>query len=180
MRAVPSIFVLDRTFQTQSIDQVFLEPEAGLAWYNSSTRRLELVLGVQSPQEAAASIAKLVSKNAAAQAVREIVAHCAHVGGAFGGKDHTIYPLYVALAGLFSPDHPVRLANDRYDQFQFGIKRHAVTVRSRLAVDRASGRITAFVSDQDLDGGGLANLSAAVAFVGATRRSGYTTCPGST
>jgi CO/xanthine dehydrogenase Mo-binding subunit len=173
----PELFVLDRTFQTQSTDQVFLEPEAGLAWYNSSTRRLELVLGVQSPQEATASIAKLVSKNAAAQAVREIVAHCAHVGGAFGGKDHTIYPLYVALAGLFSPDHPVRLANDRYDQFQFGIKRHAVTVRSRLAVDRASGRITAFVSDQDLDGGGLANLSAAVAFVGATASVGIYDVP---
>ena len=52
--------------------------------------------------------------------------HCAEVGGAFGGKDHTIYPLYVALAGLFSPGRPVRLANDRYDQFQFGIKRHAL------------------------------------------------------
>jgi CO/xanthine dehydrogenase Mo-binding subunit len=173
----PERLVLDRTFQTQSVDQVFMEPEAGLAWYNSGTRRLELVLGVQSPHEAAASIAKLVSKNAAPQAVAEIVAHCAHVGGAFGGKDHTIYPLYVALAGLFSPDHPVRLANDRFDQFQFGIKRHAVTVRSRMAVDRASGRITAFVSDQDLDGGGLANLSAAVAFVGATASVGMYDVP---
>jgi len=59
---------------------------------------------------------------------------------------NTIYQLYVALAGLFSPDRPVRLANDRFDQFQFGIKRHAVGTRSRMAVDRASGRITAFAA----------------------------------
>jgi len=173
----PAMFVLDRTFQTQSIDQVFLEPEAGLAWYDSGTRKLEMVIGVQSPHEAAASVAKLVSKNAAAQAVGTIVAHCADVGGAFGGKDHTIYPLYVALAALFSPGRPVRLANDRYDQFQFGIKRHAVSVRSRIAIDRASGRIAAFASDQDLDGGGLANLSAAVAFVGATASIGIYDVP---
>ncbi len=63
--AGPDRFVLDRNFQTQSIDQVFLEPEAGLAWYDSGARKLELVIGVQSPHQAAASVATLVSKNAA-------------------------------------------------------------------------------------------------------------------
>src|SRR5262245_38149396 len=169
--------VIDHTFQTQSIDQVFLEPEAGLAWYDSAARKLELVIGVQSPHEAAASVATLVAKNAAPQSVSRIVTHCGYVGGAFGGKDHTIYPLYVALAGLFSAGRPVRLANDRYDQFQFGIKRHAVGMRSRMAIDRATGRIVAFAADQDLDGGGLANLSAAVAFVGATASIGIYDIP---
>jgi CO/xanthine dehydrogenase Mo-binding subunit len=169
--------VLDRNFQTQSIDQVFLEPEAGLAWYDSATRKLELVVGVQSPQQAASSVAALVAKNAPDRAVGRIVMHCPYVGGAFGGKDHTIYQLYVALAGLFSPERPVRLANDRFDQFQFGIKRHAIAMRSRMAIDRNSGRIAAFVADQDLDGGGLANLSAAVAFVGATASVGMYDVP---
>lgn len=173
----PDRIVLDRNFQTQSIDQVFMEPEAGLAWYESDTRKLEFVIGVQSPQQAATSVAMLVSRNAAGKVVDKIVAHCAYVGGAFGGKDHTIYQLYVALAGLFSPDRPVRLANDQFDQFQFGIKRHAVTMRSRMVVERTSGRITAFVADQDLDGGGLANLSAAVAFVAATASVGIYDVP---
>ena len=169
--------VLDRKFQTQSIDQVFMEPEAGLAWYDGITHKLELVIGVQSPRQAAESVATLVSKNAAGQAVDRIVAHCAYLGGAFGGKDHNIYPLYTALAGLFSPGHPVRLANDRYEQFQFGIKRHAVGVRSRMAVEKATGRIEAFVSEQDLDGGGLANLSAPVAFVAAVSSVGIYDVP---
>jgi CO/xanthine dehydrogenase Mo-binding subunit len=173
----PDRIVLDRNFQTQSIDQVFLEPEAGLAWYDSGTRKLELVVGVQSPQQAAASVAALVTKNAPDKAVGRIVMHCPYVGGAFGGKDHTIYQLYAALAGLFSRDRPVRLANDRFDQFQFGIKRHAIAMRSRMAIDRNSGRIAAFVADQDLDGGGLANLSAAVAFVAATASVGMYDVP---
>ena len=122
-------------------------------------------------------MATLVSKNAAGKAVDKIVAHCPYVGGAFGGKDHTIYQLYVSLAGLFSPDQPVRLANDRFEQFQFGIKRHAVATRSRMVVERTSGRIAAFAADQDLDGGGLANLSAAVAFVGATASVGIYDVP---
>ena len=81
--------MLRRTFQTQSVDQVFLEPETGLAGTRDGTRKLELVIGVQSPHQAAASVATLLSKNTPANAVHKIVAYCADVGGAFGGKDHT-------------------------------------------------------------------------------------------
>ena len=171
------LLVLDRSFDTQSIDQVFMEPEAGLAWYDPGTKKLELVLGVQSPYQAADTLGTLVGKTAGDQAVGSVVAHFAYVGGAFGGKDHTIYPLYVALAGIFSPGRPVRLASDRFEQFQFGIKRHAFAMQSRIAVDRGSGKIVAFSASQNLDGGGLANLSAAVAFVGATASIGIYDVP---
>ena len=49
----PGLLVLDREFETQSVDPMFLEPESGLAWYDKKDNRLELVLGVQSPYEAA-------------------------------------------------------------------------------------------------------------------------------
>lgn len=173
----PDSLVLGRDFQTQSVDQVFLEPESALAWYDPENRKLELVVGVQSPNWIAQSFAQLVAGNAADYAVKDIVAHCAYVGGGFGGRDFSIFPLYAALAALFSPERPVRLANNRYDQFQFGLKRHAFNIRSRIAVDKASGRITAFTSDQDLDGGGLANLSSAVALVGAAATIGMYDVP---
>ena len=66
----PDRFVLDRTFQTQSIDQVFLEPEAGLAWYDSGTAqaRARDRRAVAARRPPAASPRSL-SKNAAAQAV---------------------------------------------------------------------------------------------------------------
>ncbi len=69
---------------------------------------------------------------------------------------------------MFFPDRPVRLAHDRYQQFQAGVKRHAFKIRSKIGVDRATGKITAFAADHVLDGGGLANYSASVAVVAAT------------
>ena len=62
----------------------------------------------------------------------------------------------------------MRLAHDRYQQFQGGIKRHAIKMRSRIGIDRATGKIKAFAADHVLDGGGLAHFSASVAVVAGT------------
>ena len=169
--------MLDRNFQTQSIDPAFLEPESALAWYDRDSRKLELVVGVQGPYWIAKNIASLVANNSPDMAVKDIVAHCAYVGGGFGGRDYSIFPLYAAIAALFSSGRPVRLANNRYDQFQLGLKRHAFGIRSQMAVDKASGKIVAFAADQELDGGGLANLSSAVALVGAAASIGMYDVP---
>jgi CO/xanthine dehydrogenase Mo-binding subunit len=164
----PGLLVLDREFETQSIDPVFLEPECGLAWYDTGRKRLELVLGVQSPYEAAEAIAFMLGKARAPLKPARINTQFACVGGGFGGRDHTPFPLYVALAGMFFPGRPVRLAHDRYQQFQAGIKRNPFSMRTRIGIDRASGRIRAFAADHVLNAGGLANYAASVATVGAT------------
>ena len=164
----PAMLVLDREFQTQSVDPLFLEPECGLAWYDTARKNLELVLGVQSPYEAAAAIAFLLGETQAPLKPSGINAQFAYIGGGFGGRDHTPFPLYVALAAMFFPSRPVRLAHDRYQQFQGGIKRHAFKMRTQIGVDRASGKMIAFAADHVLDGGGLANYSPSVAVTGAT------------
>ena len=43
--------MLDREFETQSVDPMALEPESGLAWYDARRKNLELVVSVQSPYE---------------------------------------------------------------------------------------------------------------------------------
>src|SRR5580704_1655552 len=53
----PALLMLDREFETQSVDPMFLEPESGLAWYDSGGKNLEMVLGVQSPYDAAEALA---------------------------------------------------------------------------------------------------------------------------
>ncbi|HWJ72840.1 MAG TPA: molybdopterin cofactor-binding domain-containing protein [Kaistia sp.] len=173
----PSRLVITQDFETQSIDPVFLEPECGLAWYDPSKRNLELVLGVQSPFEAASAIAFLLGEADADHKPATINAQFAHVGGGFGGKDHTPFSLYIALAALFLPGRPVRLAHDRFQQFQGGVKRHAFKMHSRIGVDRKSGLITGFAADHVLDGGGMANYSASVAVVGATGALGIYSIP---
>jgi CO/xanthine dehydrogenase Mo-binding subunit len=164
----PAVLTLDREFETQSVDPMFLEPECGLAWYDSGAKKLEIVLGVQSPYEAASAVAFLLSEADPAFRPKSIDAQFAYVGGGFGGRDHTPFPLYVTLAAMFFPGHAVRLAHDRFQQFQGGIKRHPFKMRSQIGVDRASGKITEFAADHVLDGGGLMNYSVSVAVVGAT------------
>jgi CO/xanthine dehydrogenase Mo-binding subunit len=173
----PALLVLDREFETQSVDPMFLEPEAGLAWYNGESESLELVLGVQSPYEAAESIAHLLGNARAPFKPARINAQFAYVGGGFGGRDHTPFVLYVSLAAMFFASRPVRLAHDRYQQFQGGIKRHPFKMRSWIGVDRATGKIQAFAADHVLDGGGLANFSPNVATVAATAAIGIYDIP---
>lgn len=39
----PDRLTLDREFETHSVDPMFLEPEAGIAWYDTHAKKLELV-----------------------------------------------------------------------------------------------------------------------------------------
>lgn len=154
-------------FQTQSTDPFFMEPESGLAWHDAANERLSLVLGVQAPAHTLQAIADLFADAQAPYAIKDLQGHFAYLGGAFGGKDMPLLPNYVAVAGLFADGRPVRLALDRFEQFQLGIKRHAVTIDSQLGVDPETGAFTAFACDLALNGGGTANVSASVADVAA-------------
>src|SRR5947209_6109453 len=173
----PALLVLDREFETQSVDPMFLEPESGIAWYDAGRKNLELVVGVQSPYEAAESVAYLLGNAQATFKPAHINSNFAYCGGGFGGRDHTPFPLYVALAAVFFPNRPVRLANNRFDQFQSGIKRHAFKIRTRIGVERATGKMIGFAADHALDGGGLANYSVNVATVGANAALGIYYAP---
>jgi CO/xanthine dehydrogenase Mo-binding subunit len=173
----PARLVLERQFETQSADPMFLETESGLAWYDPSRKNLELVVGVQSPYDAAQSVAFLLGEADAAHKPACINTHFAYMGGGFGGRDHTPFPMYVALAAMFFPGRPVRLANNRFEQFQSGIKRHGFSLRTRMGVDRATGRIFAFAADHVLHAGGLANFSPHVASVGAVAALGIYYAP---
>ncbi|MFO1098488.1 MAG: molybdopterin cofactor-binding domain-containing protein [Xanthobacteraceae bacterium] len=173
----PALLVLEREFETQSVDPMFLEPETGLGWYDAGARKLELVLSSQSPYETAESIGYMLGEAQAPFKPKTVDAQFAYIGGGFGGRDHTPFPLYVALAAAFFPDRPVRLAHDRYQQFQAGIKRHAFKMRTRIGVERKTGKIHAFAADHALDGGGLTNYSTSVATVSATAALGIYDVP---
>ncbi len=159
--------MFQQQFQTQSTDHFFMEPESGLAWYDAANGRLSLVLGVQDPGGTLKAIAAILSDVGPDYVVRDIEGHFAYLGGGFGGKDMPLLPNYVALAGLFANGRPVRLALDRFEQFQLGMKRHAVTIDSQLGVDPESGAFSTFVCDLSLNGGGTANVSASVADIAA-------------
>ena len=90
----------------------------------------------------------------------------------YGTKDHSIYPYLAVVAGLYGEGRPVRLANDRYEQFQMGLKRHAFWMDTTLVVDRASGQFEILRGAYRSDGGGRRNFSPEVGAVGAAAGQG--------
>jgi CO/xanthine dehydrogenase Mo-binding subunit len=157
--------VLTRDYATQSGDTAALEPDNANGWYDGEKQELHLVVPTQSPQEVAEGVAAMLAKSRIG--MKRLFLHpCFTVG--YGSKDHCPMPYYGLVAALYGDGRPVRLANDRFDQFQAGLKRHQFSMRYTMAVDRESGRMQAFRAAIVADGGGRANCSVALTMVGAT------------
>ncbi|WP_287496663.1 molybdopterin cofactor-binding domain-containing protein [Pandoraea sp. CB10b_02] len=157
--------VMSREYRTQSIDTAALEPDNANCWYDAATQTLHMVVPTQSPSEVAENAATMAAKGHF-PVKRLIVYPCYTVG--YGSKDHYNMPYYGLAAAMYGDGLPVRLANDRYEQFQTSLKRHAFTMRYRIGVDKESGLLQAFAGDMECNGGGRMNFSPSVAMVGAT------------
>lgn len=157
--------VLDREYNTQSIDTAALEPDNANGWYDAATQSLHLVVPTQSPLEVADSAAAMVAK--CRYPVKQLFLHPCYTVG-YGSKDHCNVPYYGLVAALYGDGRPVRFANDRYEQFQTALKRHAFKMHYRIAVDRKTGLLQSFKADFEANGGGRCNFSPSVAMVGAT------------
>lgn len=160
-----SKLVLDRSGFSQSIDPCALEADNGNAWYDAKTRTLHLIVGAQSPYEVA-RVAALVKDNKRFPVETIKLLSGTTVG--YGSKDHSLFPFYAIAACFYGDGLPVRLANDRYEQFQLGIKRHSVEMDVTIVADRKSGKFEILKVFYKFNGGGRANFSFSVAQVGAT------------
>jgi CO/xanthine dehydrogenase Mo-binding subunit len=149
---------------TQSLDPMFMEPEAGLAWYDASNpaaKRLSLVLGTQSPNgDIADALAMFDAKGCPFQVSTVQLTSC-YPGGGFGGRDVSTFPPLLMLAAVYA-DGPVRMANDRFEQFQSGLKQLGSQIEIALAVN-PDGRFEALRSTALMQAGGKNNYSQFVA-----------------
>ncbi|WP_370444253.1 xanthine dehydrogenase family protein molybdopterin-binding subunit [Candidatus Burkholderia verschuerenii] len=157
--------VVDRQYRTQSVDTAALEPDNANCWYDAATQSLHMVIPTQGPHEVVESALEMTAKSAFA--VKNLFLHPCYTVG-YGSKDHYNFPFYGLVAAIYGDGRPVRLANDRFEQFQTSLKRHAFDMRYRVAIDKKSGRIQAFKGDFSANGGGRCNFSPSVAMVAAT------------
>ncbi len=160
-----NLVVLAREYLSQSIDTAAFEADNGNGWYDTDTATLHLVTATQSPHEIAQEGARLLATSRFG--VHRLVLHPCYTVG-YGSKDHNPFPFYALVAALYGEGQPVRLANDRYEQFQASLKRHSFRVRYRLGVDRESGKFQIFQGELTGDGGGRRNFSPSVGLVAAT------------
>lgn len=157
--------VMERDYNTQSIDTAALEPDNANCWYDSATQSLHMVVPTQSPAEVVENATGMVAK--CRFPVKNLFLHpCFTVG--YGSKDHCNVPFYGLVAAMYGDGRPVRFANDRYEQFQTALKRHAFKMKYRVAVDRKTGLLQSFKGNFEANGGGRMNFSPSVAMVGAT------------
>jgi CO/xanthine dehydrogenase Mo-binding subunit len=159
------MLVVKRRYFSQSIDASAMEADNGNVWYDAPSGTLHIMMATQSPQEVATVSAEMVGHSRFP--LKAVDLKVGYTVG-YGTKDHCIFPFFCVLAGLYGDGRPVRLANDRFEQFQMGLKRHAFWMDKTLMVDRKTGRFQAFVGRYQTDGGGRPNYSFSVTFVGAT------------
>lgn len=157
--------VLEREFHSQSIDTCAMEPNNSNGWYDVTNETLHLVVAAQSPLEVMNSVVEVVKRSS--YKLKTLILHpCATVG--YGSKDHAPEPIYGAIATLYGDGLPVRLANDRYEQFQSALKRHAFDMSFKLAVNKKTHKIESFIAKFIGNGGGRCNFTPGVMIVGAT------------
>jgi CO/xanthine dehydrogenase Mo-binding subunit len=160
---------LKRSYFSQSIDASAMEADNGNAWYDPATNTLRAIIATQSPYEVATGTAAMVGPSHFKLAKFDLT--IGYTVG-YGTKDHSIFPYYCALAALYADGRPVRLANDRFEQFQMGLKRHAFWMDNTLVVDRATHGFQILKGVYRCDGGGRRNFSPEVGAVGTSAAQG--------
>jgi CO/xanthine dehydrogenase Mo-binding subunit len=168
--------VVKRSFFSQSIDASAMEADNGNAWLDPSNRTLHLMMASQSPYEVATGTAAMVA--ASRIAVKSVDLSLGYTVG-YGTKEHSIFPYFSVIAALYGDGRPVRLAIDRYKQFQMGMKRHACWADATLVVDRATQRFRLMKGAYRMDGGGRRNVSPEVSAVGTAAAQGIYYLPNS-
>ncbi len=172
--ADPALLQLGGTYSTQVLDPMFMEPEAGLAWLDRRGEgTLSLVLGTQATNGDAGDSLAMFGGAGCPVSVKTVALHSCYPGGGFGGRDVSTFPPLLAVTAALA-DGPVRIAQDRYEQFQGGLKQLGSAITQHIAVDPSSGRFVAFGSSQVLAAGGQNNYSQFVAMLaGYCGLSGY-------
>jgi len=161
----PEWMVMSRRYTTQSVDTSALEPDNANGWYDAATQTLHMVVPTQSPQEVADEMPRMMAKGH--RTVKTLILHPCYTVG-YGSKDHYNFPYYGAVAAMYGDGAPVRLANDRFEQFQSSLKRHAFDMNYDIAVNRQTGMLQSFHAAMTADGGGRSNFTPSVVMVGAT------------
>ncbi|RAP65024.1 aldehyde oxidase [Achromobacter sp. HZ01] len=160
-RPGPGELVVGREYFSQSIEPAPLETDNGNCWYDRKSGTLHAIVASQAPQELLQQAAHMLA--ASRHGVRRILMTSCHTVG-YGAKEASMSQLMPMLAALYADGRPLRLANDRYEQFQFGTKRHSFRVRYRIAVDRESGKFQIFQANLVGNGGGRRSGSPIVGF----------------
>lgn len=149
-----SAHVITEVFQTQRIEQAFLEPESTVAVPSTNADGLRSLYvysggqGVWDDRDAIAAILDIPTT----QVTVELVSN----GGAFGGKEDLSNQGHAALAAWLL-DQPVKVTSTREQSLLMHSKRHPIRMKYTVGCD-ASGVLTALRAHMIGDSGPYASV----------------------
>jgi CO/xanthine dehydrogenase Mo-binding subunit len=145
--------VVEGSYQTQTVDHAYLEPEAGVGWLDD-----EGVLTLRVATQVVEHYRDVARILGIPEARVRVIAP--YVGGGFGGKEDMTVEPYLGLA-VWRTQRPVRMQWTRQESLLARPKRHRMRLRYRTAASRA-GKLLGQEIDITADSGAYAYLSALV------------------
>ncbi len=143
--------VVEKTYSTQMIDQLFLQPEAALA-YLDDRGHLTIQVATQYSHWDRLEIARALGLKA--NQVRVVVPA---VGGAFGGREDITLQIHASLLAV-KTGRPVKMTYSRQESFHAHSKRHPITMKVKTGAD-ANGLLTALEAEIVGDSGAYSSWS---------------------
>jgi len=151
--------VIESVYHTPAQEHVFLQPEAGIAYYDEQDR-ITVITGGQWAHGDQRQIAHALQ--VPEEKVRVIYAA---IGGAFGGKEDISVQIGLALAVMrlneMGIHRPVKTVWSRKESIYGHPKRHPFTIHAKWGA-KANGKITAASMDMVADAGAYASSTEAV------------------
>ncbi|RME24147.1 MAG: xanthine dehydrogenase family protein molybdopterin-binding subunit [Deltaproteobacteria bacterium] len=137
-----SAVVIEDTYEVPMMDHAYLEPEAGLSWYDGG------VLVVDSCGQYVFRDQAQIAR-ALGLPLEKVRVISSQVGGAFGGKDEITVQIHLALM-TYHTRRPAKMVATRRDSIVSHTKRHPARIWYKTGASR-SGKLLAvqarFVSD---------------------------------
>ena len=146
--------ILERTYQTQFVDQAYIEPEAVIAIPDPYKMGVEIHGSIQNPYSIRTNVATALGLK-----INQVKVVQSTIGGSFGGKDESVMLMAARSAVItMKTRRPVKMILTREESFLESSKRHAFKVDHKVGAKR-DGTIVA-IEDRIYSQGGAYNNKA--------------------
>jgi len=146
--------ILERTYQTQFVDQAYIEPEAILAIPDPYKVGVEIYGSIQNPYSIRANVATVLGLK-----INQVKVVQSTIGGSFGGKDESVMLMAARTAIIaLKINRPVKMVLTREESFLESCKRHPFFAKYKIGA-RKDGTIVAIEDNIYAQGGAYNNKS---------------------
>ncbi|MBU1180473.1 xanthine dehydrogenase family protein molybdopterin-binding subunit, partial [Patescibacteria group bacterium] len=164
--------ILERTYQTQFVDQAYIEPEAILVIPDPYKVGVEIHGSIQNPYSIRANVATVLGLK-----INQVRIIQSTIGGSFGGKDESVMLMAARSAVIaMKTKRPVKMILTREESFLESSKRHASKAKYKIGAKR-NGTVVAVENEIYTQGGAYNNKAMFVNWRASIHAAGPYTTP---